>query len=219
MKLLIYSSLITLITLFSFNGCANTNSVYYAGMEKAGFHKRDIMVSRVEKVQDSQKDAQEEFKSALEQFESLVTIKDSNLKAVYKKFNDEYENAKEAANDLSTRIDKLEDVSLALFEEWEEELNLYQNAKLKAQSRTKLNNTRTKYKKMMKSMRSSEKSMEPVLNTFRDNVLILKHSLNAQAIGALQGEFGSLKREVKVLISQMNQSIKESDTFIKEMDK
>ena len=216
MKVFIYSLLISLITAISFSGCAN--NVYYAGMEKAGFHKRDIMVSRVEKVQDSQEDAQEEFKSALEKFEELVKVDDSNLKSVYENFNDQYEDAEDAANDLSSKIDKLEDVSLSLFEEWEEELSLYQNQKLKAQSQTKLRDTKSKYKKMMSSMRSSEKRMEPVLKTFRDNVLILKHSLNAQAIGALKGEFGSLKNDVKVLVSQMNQSIKESDKFIKEMN-
>ncbi|WP_197950275.1 DUF2959 family protein [Poseidonibacter lekithochrous] len=40
-----------------FSSCAN--SVYYAGMEKVGFHKRDIMVDRVKNVQESQKEAQE----------------------------------------------------------------------------------------------------------------------------------------------------------------
>lgn len=196
-------------------GCAN--NMYYAGMEKAGFHKRDIMIDRVEGVQDSQKEAQEEFKSALEHFGSLVTIKDSNLKSAYEKFNDEYENAKDAAEDLSNRIDKLEDVSLALFEEWTEELNLYKNEKLKTQSKKQLKSTQSKYKNMMKVMRSSEKSMEPILESFQDNVLILKHSLNAQAIGALQGELGNLKKEISGLISQMNQSIKTSNAFIKEM--
>lgn len=66
-------------------------------------------------------------------------------------------------------------------------------------------------------MRTSEKSMAPILDTFQDNVLILKYSLNAQAIGALQGEFGNLKKEISGLISQMNKSIKTSNAFIKEM--
>ena len=211
-KIMIIASLFV-ITLFT--GCAN--NMYYAGMEKAGFHKRDIMVDRVEGVQDSQKEAQEEFKSALEHFGSLVTIKDSDLKNAYEQFNDEYENAKDAAKDLSSRIDKLEDVSIALFEEWAEELNLYKNEKLKAQSKKQLRDTQTKYKNMMRVMRSSEKSMEPILDSFQDNVLILKHSLNAQAIGALQGEFGNLKKEISGLISQMNKSIKTSNAFIKEM--
>ncbi len=204
---------IALLMLFM-TGCSK---IYYAGMEKVGVHKRDIMVSRVKDVQESQEEAQEEFKSALEQFGSLVTIEETNLKKAYDKFSSQYEDAKEAADDLHKDINKLEDVSLALFKEWEEEITQYKNAKLKAQSKKKLRNTKAKYKKMMASMRRSEKKMEPILATFYDNVLTLKHSLNAQAIGALQGEFKSLKNNIAVLMKQMNQSIKESDTFIKEM--
>ncbi|WP_458700609.1 DUF2959 domain-containing protein [Sulfurospirillum sp. 1307] len=212
-KILLMLSLVFATIVFS--GCAN--NLYYAGMEKVGFHKRDIMVSRVEKVKDSQKEAQEEFKSALEHFGSLVNIKDTDLKKAYEKFNSEYESAKEAAQDLSNRIDDLEDVSLALFDEWKDELKLYKNKKLKAQSQKQLNNTIKKYNKMMKAMRISEKRMAPILDTFQDNVLMLKHSLNAQAIGALQGEFNTLKKEISILISQMNQSIKASNEFIKEI--
>lgn len=130
---------------------------------------------------------------------------------------DQYEDAKEAAEDLNKDINKLEDVSIALFDEWREEITQYRNAKLKSQSKTKLRDTEAKYTKMMQSMRKSEESMEPILATFHDNVLTLKHSLNAQAIGALQGEFNALKDDISVLINQMNVSIKESDKFIKEM--
>ena len=38
-------------------------------------------------------------------------------------------------------------------------------------------------------MRRAERTMEPVLSALRDNVLYLKHNLNASAVGALQGEF------------------------------
>lgn len=214
MKKLASISFITLMIMI-FSGCANT--VYYAGMEKVGFHKRDIMVSRVENVQESQKEAQEEFKSALEKFGTLVKIEESELKQAYEKFNDEFENITEASEELSNNIDKLEDVSLALFEEWEEEISLYTNQNKKLQSKKQLINTKNNYKKMMASMRASEKSMKPILNIFRDNVLFLKHSLNAQAIGALQNEFSTLKKEISTLINKMNQSIKASDSFIKEM--
>ena len=204
---------IGLIAFFT-TGCSQ---MYYASMEKVGIHKRDIMVDRVEEVQESQEDAQEEFKSALEQFGSLVSIEETNLKKAYDNFNEQYEDAKEAAEDLNKDINKLEDVSLALFKEWEEEITEYHNAKLKSQSKTKLRETKSKYNAMMKSMRSSEKSMQPILASFYDNVLTLKHSLNAQAIGALQGEFKTLKSDVNVLITQMNQSINESNKFIQEM--
>jgi len=77
--------------------------------------------------------------------------------------------------------------------------------------------TKTRYKEMMDSMHQAEKSMEPVLGTFRDNVLYLKHNLNAQAIGSLKSEFSSLKGEIDGLIVKMNAAIETSNRFISEI--
>ena len=70
---------------------------------------------------------------------------------------------------------------------------------------------------MLASMKQAEKSMQPVLRALRDNVLFLKHNLNAQAIGSLRGEFGSLKADITTLINRMNQSIEQSNAFIRNM--
>jgi hypothetical protein len=67
-------------------------------------------------------------------------------------------------------------------------------------------------------MRKVEASMEPVLVALRDNVLSLKHNLNANAIGALEGELNSIKQDVAVLIDEMSLAIKQSDEFIKEIN-
>ncbi len=195
-------------------GLGGCSGAYYSAMEKAGYHKRDILVSRVEKARDSQKEAQEQFADALEQFGSVVKIDDSNLKAAYEKLNAEYEDSEEAAEDVSERIENVESVSEALFKEWQDELTLFQNKSLRAASEKKFKNTRQQYNKMMTNMHKAEASMEPVLKTFRDNVLFLKHNLNAQAIGALRGEFNTLKVDIDKLIGKMNASIESSNRFI-----
>ena len=196
---------------------AGCSSAYYGAMEKVGYHKRDILVSRVEKAKDSQQEAQEQFRSALERFESVVNLAETDLLKAYKKLNAEYEDAEEAAEEVSERIDEVEDVATALFREWRQEIELYQNPSLKASSQQKLRDTEARYKQMMASMREAEASMKPVLLTFRDNVLYLKHNLNAQAIGALRGEFETLKTSIDSLIAQMNRSIESSNRFIAEI--
>jgi len=45
-------------------------------------------------------------------------------------------------------------------------------------------------------MHRTEKSMELVLRSFRDNFLFFMHNLNAQAIGSLRSEFFKLKGEI-----------------------
>jgi hypothetical protein len=201
-------------TILTLTGCAST---YYDTMEKVGYHKRDILVDRVESTRDAQAEAQEQFKSALDQFASVIQLQETDLKLAYERLNDEFEASESAANEVSNRIEKVESVADALFDEWREELSLYQNQNLKAASSKKLQETQRRYAEMLKSMQRAEQSMQPVLITFRDNVLYLKHNLNAQAIGALRGEFSGLKADISNLIERMNISIDYSNQFIQSL--
>lgn len=189
-------------------------SAYYATMEKVGVHKREILADRVQSAQEAQVDAQEQFKSALEQFASVVQYDGGDLLKLHDRLNDEYEDAKSSAAEVSDRIEAIESVAGALFDEWEDELEQYSNARLKAESARKLKDTRRQYGKLLKAMRRAEKTMQPVLVSFKDNVLYLKHNLNARAIGALKGELGSIRRDVDGIIREMNRAIEESSRFI-----
>lgn len=197
--------------LLCFSGCSKT---YYSAMEKVGKHKRDIMVDRVEDARDSQADAQVQFKSALEQFDSVVKLQETDLKKAYDSLSEEYEKSEAAAAKVSSRIESVESVADALFDEWENELEQYQSKELKRSSKDQLRATQGRYREMLASMVQAESSMEPVLKIFHDNVLFLKHNLNAQAIGSLQSEFANLKGEIDVLIRKMSMAIESSNKFI-----
>ena len=66
-------------------------------------------------------------------------------------------------------------------------------------------------------MKNAEEKIEPVLNAFRDHVLFLKHNLNASAVASLKGELATVKSDIASLINEMELSIAQADTFIKEM--
>jgi len=196
---------------------AGCQSAYYAAWEKVGVEKRDILVDRVENAKESQEDAQEQFSSALEAFSAVVMFDGGELEDVYDKLNGQYEDSLAAAEEVSVRIDKVESVAQALFDEWESELDKYQNASLKRDSAAKLRETQRRYNTLIKAMRKAESKMPPVLSALQDNVLYLKHNLNASAIGALQGELSTIENNVAQLINQMNAAIAESDAFIASM--
>lgn len=195
-------------------GCANT---YYSAMETVGIPKREILVDRVVDTRDAQLDAQQQFQSALDQFGSVVKLEQTDLKKAYDLLNEQYEDSLDAAEKVSARIDKVESVSDALFAEWKKELKLYENPELKASSKAQLKTTKARYNEMLEGMHEAEISMQPVLNTFQDNVLFLKHNLNAQAIGSLEPEFQSLQLEINKLIQKMDDSINQSNQFIDDL--
>jgi hypothetical protein len=67
-------------------------------------------------------------------------------------------------------------------------------------------------------MKRAEAKMPPVLTAFRDQVLFLKHNLNARAIASLEGTFGELEGEVAALIRDIDASIQESGRFLATLD-
>ncbi|MCE7601783.1 DUF2959 domain-containing protein [Vibrio fluvialis] len=199
------------LSIFTLTGC---QSAYYSAMEKVGYHKRDIMVDRVEAAQESQKDAQQELTSALEALSAFTQFDGGELESAYERINDQYQQSEAASADVHERIAAIEDVADALFDEWQGELALYTSSKLRRASEQKLNTTKASYQTMLKAMKRAEQKMTPVLNTLRDNTLYLKHNLNASAVGSLQGEFATLEQDIRTAITQMNAAIKESDQFL-----
>ena len=196
------------------SGC---DTAYYGTMEKLGYHKRDLMVNRVESARDAQEDAKEQFESALEKFTSVLQFDGGELEEKYDQLKAAYEKSNARAETVRDRIDAVEDVAEALFEEWETELNEYNSASLRRSSARKLKQTKLQYSQLIGAMKRAEKKMDPVLFAFHDQVLFLKHNLNAKAIASLQTELVSVEAEVHSLIKDMEASIKEADMFISTM--
>ncbi|GAB7023764.1 DUF2959 domain-containing protein [Salidesulfovibrio brasiliensis] len=214
MKLAARIALIAL-TLCLLAGCQKT---YYSAMEKVGYHKREILVDRVEDARESNQEAKEQFASALDRFKSVVAFDGGELEQKYETLNAEYEASEEAAEDVRSRIESVEDVAEALFEEWQAEIDEYTSAKLRRQSQSQYRATKASYEKLIKAMQSAADKMAPVLAAFKDQVLFLKHNLNAKAIASLEGELASIRADVDVLIKEMEASIAEADAFIATMD-
>lgn len=194
------------------------STAYYKTMEGLGIEKRDILIDRVEDARDAQDDASEQFASALDQFRATVNFDGGDLEEVYDRLNAEYEKSAAEAEEVSDRINAVESVAEDLFREWEEELDQYSRADLRRNSASLLNDTRKRYKQLMSSMRRAEQSMEPVLVAFKDQVLVLKHNLNARAIGALRNELASIEKDTANLIRQMQKAIAEANSFIDSME-
>ncbi|MBD7978779.1 MULTISPECIES: DUF2959 domain-containing protein [Pseudomonas] len=206
--------MLTLTALLALAGC---QSAYYAAMEKAGVHKRDILVDRVEAARDSQQEAKEQFKDALERYRSVVQVQGGELEERYQALNKEYLASEASAKEVRARIEAIEDVAEALFAEWESELKLYSNASLRASSAAELKRTRAEYRVLLQHMQSAERRIEPVLSVLRDQVLFLKHNLNARAINALKGEYQSLQGNVDQLLRDMQRAIDEADNFVRRL--
>jgi len=207
-------NLLLIFIVLSLTGC---QSVYYKTMETFGYHKREMLVDRVEDARDAQEEAKQQFASALEEFSSVINFQGGELEEQYKKLSAEQEQSESKAKAVRKRISDVENVAKALFDEWKSELDKYTNQKLRSSSEQKLEETRSRYTQLINAMKRAESKIEPVLSAFRDQVLFLKHNLNAQAIASLHDELASVEQEIASLIKEMEASIAEADSFIQAM--
>jgi hypothetical protein len=193
-------------------GCQST---YYAVWEKMGKEKRHLLRDNVEKASEAQKKASEQFKDVLTQMKEMYGFDGGDLEKIYEKLKADFEESEDRANDVNKRVASVERIASDLFKEWSSEIKQIKTAKLRSQSTQSLRDTKDRYARLEKAMKKAESRMDPVLDQLRDNVLYLKHNLNAQAIGTLRKEAEEIEIEVEALIGDMRNSIKEAETFLK----
>jgi len=202
---------LSLLLLASLVSCT---SVYYKTMEKLGKEKRDILVQRIKDSKKDQEQTKQQIQTTMEKFQELTGFQGGDLEKNYKKLNDEYERAEGQANKLHDRIKSIDQVSSDLFSEWQKEIDEMRNPQLKSRSTALLKDSKDRQALYMKAMQKTEDQMKPVLAAFHDQVLFLKHNLNARAIGSLKGTSAKINADVTALTKSIDSSMAEADRLI-----
>ena len=198
-------------------GLTACSSLYYSTMEKLGYQKRDLLVERVQEAKASQTDAKQQIQTTFEAFQSLTGFQGGELQSRYEQFKTLHERSTARAADVTKRIASIEEVGGDMFSEWEDEIEQIQNADLRAQSEKMKVATERRYGDLLETMKAAEQRMKPVLTAFNDQVLFLKHNLNAAAISSLQNEATRIQADVSGLVAEMQKAIEEADRFIQSL--
>ncbi len=196
---------------FALAGCS---TVCYSVWETLGKEKRDLLRDNVKAVQADQEDVSEQFESTLERIRVVYGVDGGELEEEYDRLKKDYDRSVTRADDLRDRIDTVEEIAGDLFAEWEQEIGEISDAQLQQRSRSQLQATQERYRNFEQALLKTEKGLDPVLVRFKDQVLFLKHNLNAQAIGSLETEVRDIQRDVDSLLGDLRASIREADRFI-----
>jgi hypothetical protein len=192
-------------------GCKST---YYKAMQTLGKEKRDILVQRIRDAKKDQDQTKKQLQTTMESFQALTGFQGGSLEKSYKRLNSDYESANSQASKLHDKIQAIDQVSNDLFKEWQGEISAMDNGKLKSQDTVMLRNAKARQATYMRAMHQTEDQITPVLKTFHDQVLFLKHNLNSRAIGSLKGTSASLQSDVAGLIQSIDASSQEADKLI-----
>lgn len=207
-------SYINLSLIFICTVLCGCSSVQYAVKEKFGIHKRDILRSAISDAKSDQTKASEQFQSALDRLMDLYQVDGGELEKKYAEFSSQYEKSLSRSSALKSRINKVNKVAQDLFKEWAVEIDEISNSSLRIKSAQKLEATQNKFDTLIGSFESSKQRMDSVLVLLKDQVLFLKHNLNASAVAGLENEVNEVQNEIIDLIKQIHISINEAEAFI-----
>lgn len=214
-------NLILIMFIFSLTfSCAKrinkaVNDAKYSAYEAVGFEKRDIFKREVAHVKKDQEQTGEAFKDALTQLKEIYNFDGGDLEKQHSKLKDSLDEAKEKSAELHSRIGKVDQVAHDLFEEWQSEIKEIKTSDLKNKSSKQLRETKARFGELDKQLKKSESKIAPVIAKLNDQVLFLKHNLNAKAIGGLKEEQGKIQSDISALIDEVNESTRQADAFIK----
>ncbi len=193
--------------------------IYYGAMEHLGRQKRDILIQRLRAVKKDQKATQEQLKTTLQAFQEVTGFKGGDLEKVYNRLNKSLERSSDRAKALKHRVDSVDDVAKRMFSEWQGEISNMHNPSLRRQSENLLSAARRQHAEYMAQMRRTERNIQPVLRAFNDQVLFLKHNLDARAISSLQKTSTQIDSQAAALIQDIQNSSNQADAYIKTLSK
>lgn len=208
------SLLLCLGLVVSLTGCSK---IYYDALESVGYQKRELLKDRIVSTQESQEKTAEDFKTALERFQELAPFDGGELEEKYNRLSSTVEGLQSRKGEVRKRIDSVDSVAEALFREWDDELSQYANQDLRNKSESKLRATEKNYQDLKDSLERAYSKIDPALTPLKDQVLFLKHNLNARAVSSLDAEEAKISREIASLVHEIELAVAESERFIDEL--
>lgn len=190
------------------------SSTYYGMRGALGDEKRDIVAERVVKARDTSAEAKLQVNSTLEAFRTLAEAHPGSLDATYTRLAREASDSEDLANELSRRIEAVEEVATRMFTEWSTETVEFSDSELRRRSQDMRATTRDQYDEMITQLRNAESAMRPVVASFDDRVRLMRHNLNAQGIGDLRGEADAIEDDVRQVMDELDRAVDEADRFL-----
>lgn len=196
---------------------AGCQSPYLSMMEKAGIPKREILAHRIEDARDAQIKARYQFNRTLERYRQALNASSADQATQLAELQRDYAASQQAADAVKPRVDQVEAVAQAVFDDWERELDQYQSPALRDASAQQLQQAREQYRLLIGKMRSAQSKVLPALGALNDQLLYLRHQQNAQVIGGLQQNYSTVSGTVEPLLTDLQRSIEGAGGLIQRL--
>jgi hypothetical protein len=195
-------------------GC---DRAYDTTLETFGKSKKDTLVDRIAAARDAQSQTKEQFALALDEFRAIVGYKGTLLEDKYKELKGQYEQCQAQTTTVESRLLEVRRAAKSLFRQWEDEMEEFSSSVARKSSEEKLKQMQIRYDAVINAMEKVCDKFYPALSAFKDQVLLIKHHINAQSEVSSGGELAVAEREISLLTQEIDRAMAQADSFIRQM--
>jgi ATP-dependent protease HslVU (ClpYQ) peptidase subunit len=208
------SILALLTTVLILAGCTRT---YDTTAELFGKKKKDVLVDRIVAARNAQFDARDQFAAALDQLLSVAGYKGTSLEDEYSALNSQYNRCRSQTNNVESRLADARRAARSLFHQWENELDQYSSAVVRRSSEEKLKDMQMRYENVVYALEKARDKLYPALTALKDQVLLVRHNLNAQTALSSGEEMAIAEKEISALLQEIDRATADADSFVRQM--
>jgi hypothetical protein len=197
--------------------CSGCYQAYDTTLETFGKSKKDTLIDRIAAARDAQAQTKEQFALALDEFRAIAGYKGFLLEEKYKELKSQYDQCESQTHTVENQLTEVRRAAKSLFRQWEDEMETFSSSVARRSSEQKYKEMQTRYDAVINAMDRVCDKFYPALSAFKDQVLLLKHNINAQAQIASGGEQAVAEREISLLTQEIDRAMAQADSFIRQM--
>jgi len=190
--------------LFLLSGISGCEQSFYPSVHAFKQDKRATVVDKIRSAKDAEVSAKKQFIATVKALSSVEVSRDGKSNKLKQQLESNLNKCGRKATSFIKRTDKVEFATKEFIRDWEDELDLFSNEKLRRASELKLADTRKQCEEMVHLMKSASVKVEPAIIALSDYLLFLKHNLSSYAAT-------SLEEEMSVAVNKTNEVINAMD--------
>lgn len=208
----LFPRVLSVAALFALGSC---QAMYLGTLEQFGFEKREILYERVETAGDSIVVLEQRLDEAFSVYREAIHQEGGDLLSSQKRFSNFYDKVEDAASNFDSRIEKVQAVADAMFEEWNSETGEIIDAELRRKSRSNYTRALNQYGNLLRSMRAVQAETDPILTRLRDHVLFMKLNLHPNAYAPLRKTETEFVASAEAVKGTMHATYEEVQNFLR----
>ncbi len=152
---------------------------------QAGSKESQKFLGYSEDARATLEDTKDQLAATLDYYNSLVLGEARKPQSAYKRMAKSLDKTEKLAEKTGDRVKKMQAQAEKVFSQWQQELEGYQNDKLRELGAERLAVTKERYEQMIERMRAAGEVYNPLISSLRDQALFMGRDLSMEALSGL----------------------------------